>query len=165
MKYNELVDRQARRLLNHTRQLQALGYTGVNLTPIRKLEARAHKAIESEANGELSEKELRRELTIVTALVEFWFGGKLPQGFYINEDPRGHALKLKQDYEVLHEGERVALVEDADDGFHWILDNQGQSYDYATTYGGYEVRKTAENDKPLTERDWGNYGIFAPCDL
>lgn len=44
---------------------------------------------------------------------------------------------------ILRDGKVVALCETTDDAFVWLLNHQGQSFHYTTTYGGYEIETIA----------------------
>ena len=67
-----------------------------------KLEHEAHKACEWYCNGvdvfgvEFGEDRLDAVLEPIKEKVLKLFGGKLP-GFFINQDPRGYALKIQDD--------------------------------------------------------------------
>jgi len=45
---------------------------------------------------------------------------------------------------IYKDGEAVATVEDANAAFIYILRHQGQSFHYATTYGGWSVESEEE---------------------
>ncbi len=83
---------------------------------LRRIEAVAHDATTAQCNGERYGSQPYREddesgnspLDIffdgIEADVAKVFGGKLPEGFRINHDPRGFALKLDSDRTTVPEG-------------------------------------------------------------
>lgn len=104
-----LIDRDRSR---HHAALASLAPPGVNgLTlwrALRRIERDAHAGAEAYCNGELRRFQLRyyggisstedgawdREKQRITERVAKVFGGYVPEGFLVNGDPRGHALKL-----------------------------------------------------------------------
>lgn len=75
---------------------------------LRRLERMTHAAAVAQCNGEpyggqpyREEAEWEKFKSEITAAVVAIFGGKLPPGFYINGDPRGHSLKLRADGDSL----------------------------------------------------------------
>ena len=85
------------RFTKHCQQLEALGAKDgvIAYNQLRKFEINAHKLAENGCNFGVEES-ARREYKI-TKEVEKVFGGKLPMGFFINGDPRGYALKIKEE--------------------------------------------------------------------
>ena len=61
---------------------------------LRQIERKAHKWAEDSCNYEISERTEARRHSIIERDVRRVFGGELPQGFFINGDPRGYALKI-----------------------------------------------------------------------
>lgn len=61
-----------------------------------KLERIAHKAAEKYCNGEIGEIVLTATENTITEKIFFMFGS-IPSGFFINNDPRGYALKIKSE--------------------------------------------------------------------
>lgn len=61
---------------------------------LHRIEVKAHRATTAYCNGEMGEAGIDLECERATDAVRRVFGGKLPPGFHINRDPRGHALKL-----------------------------------------------------------------------
>lgn len=98
-------DRQDR-LNRHYRTLEALakqcGVTqpdGKKLSlALLKLERQAHKLAEDECNGDckLSDEQVQARHAFIAHEVTKLFNNKL-EGFFINGDPRGYALKIKDD--------------------------------------------------------------------
>lgn len=78
---------------------------------LRRIETKAHNAATAQCNGaayggepfrEEAEEELfDKETTVKVGRV---FGGKVPEGFFINGDPRGYALKIDPDKGTVPEG-------------------------------------------------------------
>lgn len=82
-------DRQDR----HMAALRSIGFTGTWLG-LRRIEARAHRYNEDSCNLDIGEVEEARRYAGIFKSVRAQFGGKLPDGFQLNGDPRGYALKL-----------------------------------------------------------------------
>jgi hypothetical protein len=61
---------------------------------LRHLEAVAHRAATDYCNGELQIEDFNVIEKDITEKVQKFFNGKL-QGFFVNTDPRGYALKIK----------------------------------------------------------------------
>ena len=96
---HEARDRRAARIERHNRILFRLGAKVTHpYNVLRRIETVANRLMEDYCNGEVSETgyDLRYE-KIKTRVAEV-FGGNLPEGFYLNSDPRGYALKLDDAY-------------------------------------------------------------------
>jgi hypothetical protein len=74
---------------------------------LRRIEAKAHRYAEMGCNGELTEDQEAKQEEAIRQSVSRVFGMKrpkkgaedgagLPAGFFINGDPRGYALKIKE---------------------------------------------------------------------
>lgn len=61
---------------------------------LRRLEARAHRITTALCNGEVTQDDVETALDAVKAEVSEITG---PDFLYLNRDPRGYALKLRQD--------------------------------------------------------------------
>jgi hypothetical protein len=64
---------------------------------LRRIEYWAHRAAEQYCNGEIDSDEMDAAREKYAAEVQGLFNGKL-DGFFINNDPRGYALKVKGRY-------------------------------------------------------------------
>lgn len=69
---------------------------------LRRIEARAHDATTAQCNGTAygtqpfrSDEEMDEFSDAIRQEVTKAFGGALPEGFTLNHDPRGYALKLR----------------------------------------------------------------------
>lgn len=86
--------RDAEQRRRHLFELQAIGYTRNTLDYLADVERRAHKAAEDYCNvpdfdWDAAETQVREDAAEL-------FGGELPAGFFVNGDPRGYALKLRE---------------------------------------------------------------------
>lgn len=90
---HEARNRAIERGAAHLKELQAMGFKG-SIDQLQELEEMAHKTAEQECNGEVSEEEANKVYMQVETLIGDLFGG-VPLNFFINTDPRGYALKLK----------------------------------------------------------------------
>lgn len=61
---------------------------------LRKLETTAHRAAEQYCNGEIDSEGWEKISDSVKESARKLFGGKLPDQFFVNGDPRGYALKI-----------------------------------------------------------------------
>ena len=97
--------REARKIWK-TRQIEALKTLGLkagNWNRLRHIENMAHWYACKYANGEMdSDRYEAQELEIEKSVLKL-FGGKL-NGFFVNNDPRGYALKLNNETVTLPEG-------------------------------------------------------------
>lgn len=83
----------------HLTILVAIGAVTSNpLRTLTRLDRKAHVYNEQWCNGDITEEIYEDAITIITTGVERVFGGKLPDGFVLNRDPRGYALKLDDTY-------------------------------------------------------------------
>ena len=73
--------------------INALSYP--DCKEILHLEAKAHKWAEDECNREVSEAVQTRRSNIINRDILRIFGF-MPEGFFVNGDPRGCALKIKE---------------------------------------------------------------------
>lgn len=60
---------------------------------LRAVEKKAHKWAEAACNYDISERTQKRRDNIILKDIKRIFGD-IPQGFFINGDPRGYALKI-----------------------------------------------------------------------
>lgn len=65
------------------------------LRGLRSVERTTHRAATDYCNGEKTLEQWEETKDKARALVSQIFGGALPDGFFINGDPRGYALKLQ----------------------------------------------------------------------
>lgn len=84
-----------KRLSAHLAELKAIGYIYNDIQPLEDIESIVHEVATKECNGEISEKLASQEYQTAENILKRYFGGKLPDGFFFNTDPRGYALKLK----------------------------------------------------------------------
>jgi hypothetical protein len=61
---------------------------------LRHLETVAHRAAEEYCNGDIQIEDFNEIEKVIVEDVQKLFNGKL-QGFFVNTDPRGYALKIK----------------------------------------------------------------------
>jgi hypothetical protein len=78
----------------HLAELQAIGYQESSLAPLLEVEEQAHSAAEDYCNVEGFDHDAA--VSAVEERVAEMFGGELPAGFFVNGDPRGYALKLRE---------------------------------------------------------------------
>lgn len=83
----------------HYRELEALGAESgpVAYHQLKKIERVARYWTIQASNIPIERETLEKKWEAIEDRVRSVFGGKLPQGFFINKDPRGHALKIDQD--------------------------------------------------------------------
>lgn len=78
----------------HIATLRAMGFTG-SFRYLRTLENRAHYAAERYCNdSRFTSEDMEKVHEDITASVAKMFGGNVPEGFFVNNDPRGYALKI-----------------------------------------------------------------------
>jgi len=83
----------------HNEILKNMGAVGTDpLRALRIVELRANTTNEQWCNGLISEQECDAKFVEYERSVKRIFGGKLPEGFMFNHDPRGYALKLDDNY-------------------------------------------------------------------
>lgn len=87
----------------HLDALRSIGFNGV-LAALRSVEDKAHRLAEDYCNVELPEGEYQRREAEIVGSVAGLFGGNVPEGFFVNGDPRGYALKLDNDKVKIPEG-------------------------------------------------------------
>ena len=86
-----------KRKVRQLKALQSIGFLDSNFIKLRRYENQAHKLAEDICNAAMEEEEIeRRENNIINALKGMFKDEKLPEGFFINFDPRGYALKIKE---------------------------------------------------------------------
>ena len=95
------IEQQARFLAMNHQHYNALLELGLlsqfsALMKLVKLERKAHRAAENWCNLENFNYESVE--TRIEKQVKELFRGKLPQGFFINSDPRGYALKIESEF-------------------------------------------------------------------
>lgn len=82
----------------HLRQLQEIGYKHDSLKAIRTWEHKAEQNALAYANGDIAEEEYDRVEKKIREKVCALFGKDVTTfELYINGDPRGYALKLRDD--------------------------------------------------------------------
>jgi hypothetical protein len=90
--------------LSYVRQLQAINkmlkdspgpYPFSVLSDLFRLEQRAHRITTRQCNGDNTPKD-DKELKNIENKVRGLFKPKFAKSFFINGDPRGHALKIKE---------------------------------------------------------------------
>ena len=95
------IENQTRKLMmenhNHVNALLELGLSiqFSNFYALAKLERKAHRAAENYCN--LENYNYDKVHNRIVNQVKELFGGSLPEGFFINADPRGYALKIKSE--------------------------------------------------------------------
>jgi hypothetical protein len=117
----------------HINALRELGFIGSYRT-LKTLENRAHGIALRYCNGEvrwrgvlirpaMTTEEYEREQEKIEKAVKKLFGGTLPKGFFINGDPRGHALKINSGNEAgqVHHPEYIPQGLHTDWGGYGIL--------------------------------------------
>jgi len=87
------LERIAAQKERHLEALEGMGLTGAFRT-LRAIENQAHYEAELYCNGDIDSDESDRRDAIIAERVKRAFGGKLPEGFVLNGDPRGYALKI-----------------------------------------------------------------------
>lgn len=96
-----------RRRENHHKALESLatnGIPGLKLwRKLRRIENRAHGFATAYCNGRIDSDDWELFQQEFTQSVKEAFG-QLPPGFFINSDPRGHALKLDNEKVEIPEG-------------------------------------------------------------
>lgn len=65
---------------------------------LRRIEIKAARLATAECNGDRTPEGWEEKITAAVARV---FGGKVPEGFFINGDPRGYTLKIRDTSPVL----------------------------------------------------------------
>ena len=83
---------EVRRQLRHLETLESIGFNG-DFPALVRLERRAHRAAENYCN--LANFDWEKASDQITKKATALFNGKLPAGFFVNGDPRGHALKIR----------------------------------------------------------------------
>jgi hypothetical protein len=106
----EKIERQQwidRRRANHHRALESLatnGQSGLQLwRKLRRIEKRAHSFATAYCNGDIDSAEWELFTEEFTQSVAEVFG-QLPQGFFVNGDARGYALKLDNEKVTIPQG-------------------------------------------------------------
>ena len=98
------AERQQEWKSRHLKALAELGFTGSYRT-LRTLENRMRNAALSFCNdSNYDEDKLEAMKDKTRADVAKLFGGTLPNGFIINSDPRGYALKIDNELAELPQG-------------------------------------------------------------
>ena len=94
-------ERRQKQLDNHYVALEAMGkLTGATMTGKRisckllAIDRKAHRSAEDYCNGVIDLEEWEKRSENYSREVAFVFGGKLPDGFFVNGDPRGYTLKI-----------------------------------------------------------------------
>jgi hypothetical protein len=106
---------------NHLAQLKAIGFIG-NFDKLRKLERQVTQCSLWYCNGKLTTEKFGQKIDAFTdELKTFFINNELPQGVYINTDPRGYALKLDSDENPFIQGEYRNKINSRDWGGNGIL--------------------------------------------
>lgn len=88
----------------HIKALNTLGFTG-SFRYLRTLENRAHRAAELYCNdSRFTAEDMDKVHETITASIAKLFGGNAPEGFFVNNDPRGYALKIDNETAKIPEG-------------------------------------------------------------
>ena len=96
---SEAKDRRDARIERHNRILIRLGATVTHpYNTLRRIEVFANRVMEDYCNGDIDERAFDLRYEKIKDKVANVFGGKLPEGFYLNTDPRGYSLKLNDSY-------------------------------------------------------------------
>ena len=84
---------------NHLAALESLGFDSTNWLSLRRLEESTNRLMVDLCNGDktLTDSEYAAKIEKIEKDVKRMFGGKLPDGFFVNSDPRGYALKIESD--------------------------------------------------------------------
>jgi hypothetical protein len=87
------------RLTIHVKELESLGAEdGIEAyNTLLRIEKRAHKLAEDMCNFNIPEEIQEKRSEAIHKQVSKVFGGVSPKGFFINYDPRGYALKIKEE--------------------------------------------------------------------
>jgi hypothetical protein len=87
------------RLTIHAKELESLGAEdGIEAyNTLLRIEKRAHKLAEDMCNFDIPEEIQEKRAGAIYKQVLKVFGGEHPKGFFINYDPRGYALKIKEE--------------------------------------------------------------------
>lgn len=106
----------------HLKALAELGFTGSYRT-LKTIENQANRIATNYCNGYIEGDEVDEALERIENRVKKLFGGTLPQGFFINRDPRGHALKINSGNEAgqVHHPEYIPQGLHTDWGGYGIL--------------------------------------------
>lgn len=115
-------------LARHAKELEALGAEdGVEAyNTLCRIERRAHKLAEDACNYGMEDSIIEKRKEAIKSQVKKVFGGKLPNGFFLNGDPRGYSLKISV------EGNRIFA--NSEDG----INRDGRAISY-TNLGGYGI--------------------------
>lgn len=106
---------------NHLEQLKAIGFVG-NFDDLRKLERKATRCNLQYSNGNFDTDIFHAKLEkIENELKTFFVNETLPNGVFINTDPRGYALKLHSDQNPFIQGEYRNKINSRDWGGNGIL--------------------------------------------
>jgi len=73
---------------------QAVTFGSTEYRELQRIEAKAHKFAEKCCNEDIPEEQQDKFADRIRKDVSALFGGKLPEGFKMNWDPRGYALKI-----------------------------------------------------------------------
>lgn len=88
----------AKLMVGHTEALIAMGATSDDpYSALLRIERKANRFMERCCNEAVPEDEQNQFDEWINKSVAKVFGGKLPDGFFINGDPRGFTLKIKDD--------------------------------------------------------------------
>lgn len=98
-----------KRKLNHLQALEKLGFKASQFNRLRFLENRAHYWAEKYCNGDLDGNDWDAVIFDFEQAIKKLHGGTLPNGFFVNGDPRGYALKISagESYEAEYHPEYI----------------------------------------------------------
>lgn len=84
----------------HIQQVKDLGWKYA-YSRLKRLENIAHKNAEDYCNGVIESDEYDNRCNTVLDSLKKGFNGKLPDGLFINGDPRGYTLKLESTNQII----------------------------------------------------------------
>lgn len=84
----------------HIQQLRELGFTG-SYRSLKTFENRANRIATAWCNGDIDEGQYDFAMFKVEVGVKRLFNGTMPDGFFINSNPQGYALKIRDTVNTL----------------------------------------------------------------
>lgn len=93
----------------HIQELKDLGWTK-SFRAIRLLEIRANRLAEKYCNDEVDYSIIEAGFNRIKDELKEGFGGKLPDGFFINQDPRGYQLKLENNSAISFHDDYASIL-------------------------------------------------------
>ena len=82
---------------NHLLALEKLGFKASQFNRLRQLENIANFNAALYCNGDLDGEAYEKRKEGVIRAIKKLHGGTLPDGFFVNSDPRGYALKIESE--------------------------------------------------------------------